>query len=884
MAMLRSQFLGTKLQPKSFSYKGALFSSELSFRYRPRYLAINGDSRGLRSFGTPSEHTKTYVKLSEEVQWALHNKNKPVVAMESAIYTHGFPNPHNLALAQDLEAIVRLHGAVPATIAIIGGIAKIGLDQQELEIIASSAGQPQTMKISRKDIPYIFGMGIAGRKLIGGTTVAGTMVLAHAAGIQVFGTGGLGGVHRGGQDTMDISADLTELGRTPVAVISSGCKSFLDIPRTLEYLETQGVGVFTFADGRSGDVDFPAFYTRDSGVKSPVVVRNEYEAASIIYAANNMFHTVPNASTFSSGLLFANPVPEKFAIPKEEIDFAISEAVREAAENNIHGPANTPYILARIKDITKGNSLPANRGLIESNVAMAAKVSVELNKMDRAELHLEQPREDNVAKARKSAEPFANIQYDRPHTKRPGNAVGKAFKSLSLDSTVPQSDSKDGDRAKSSGTTKSSISISDKLDSVQKSHGERDLPDISFPLASILVFGSVAVDTNCTANGTPQMHTSNIAKMSSSIGGVGYNVAFAAHLVGGNESVGLCSLVVDDVAGQTILSNRSLIQEDGLGTDGILKISSSTSRRTAQYIAVNDAKGDLVIAIADMGVFEERILDSHLSTIQVSDNLKWIVVDANWNPDTARAIMSKYSSLGVKVAFEPVSVAKSSRILQPSLKDRVNLGVYPQNMVNLTTPNQHELSAMHAAAREYGLFENEEWWKVIDAFGISSAGARDRFVSITNSAMTDRGIPLQTVQLLPFFPTIVTKLGVDGVLLTELLKPNDPRLRDPIHSKYILCRTFNMSDKLSIGGVYMRLYPCVEKVEDVVNVNGVGDTFLGVLVAGLARGLPLRNDLINLAQKGAVMTLRSKMSVHPKLRDLNKPLLDLVRGHHVEKA
>lgn len=325
---------------------------------------------GRNGFSTRANPGNDHIfKVSEEVQQALF-EGKPVVALETTIYTHGFPYPDNVALAKDLEYIVYKGGAIPATIGIIDGVARVGLNNTELTALASSAGKSVTMKVSRRDLPYILGMGIAGRKMNGGTTISGTMFLADRAGIKVFGTGGLGGVHRGGQDTMDISADLTELGRTPVAVISSGCKSFLDIPRTLEYLETQGAGVFTFADGRSGDIDFPAFYTRDSGVKGTMIVQNAREAAAIIFS-QSIFNK-------SSGLLFGNPIPEEFSIPKDEIDIAINQAVQEAAERGIHGHANTPFILARIKDLTEGRSIPANRALVESNVAMATKVAVEL--------------------------------------------------------------------------------------------------------------------------------------------------------------------------------------------------------------------------------------------------------------------------------------------------------------------------------------------------------------------------------------------------------------------------------------------------------------------------------------------------------------------------
>lgn len=209
----------------------------------------------------------------------------------------------------------------------------------------------------------------------GGTTIAGTMLLARIAGIRVFGTGGLGGVHRGGQDSLDISADLTELGRTRVAVVSSGCKGFLDIPRTLEYLETQGTVVATFADGREGAVDFPAFWARDSGTKSPAVVHDEKEAAAIILAQERL--------GIESGLLFANPIPEKYAIPSSEMAAAIETAVREASEKGYTGSTNTPYVLSRIRSLTNEKSVEANVGLVRANVAKAAKIAGELSKLSR---------------------------------------------------------------------------------------------------------------------------------------------------------------------------------------------------------------------------------------------------------------------------------------------------------------------------------------------------------------------------------------------------------------------------------------------------------------------------------------------------------------------
>ncbi len=208
---------------------------------------------------------------------------------------------------------------------------------------------------------------MVGQKIHGGTTIAGTMVLARLAGIRVFGTGGLGGVHRGGHISFDISADLTELGRTRMAVVCSGSKGFLDIPRTLEYLETQGVLVSTFADGRKENIDFPGFWARESGIKSPFVVQDEEHAAAIFLAQERL--------NIETGLLLANPVPEEYAIPGSEMSGIIEQAVRESNEQGVHGSENTPFILRRIRELTNGRSVPANKALVRSNVERATKLA-----------------------------------------------------------------------------------------------------------------------------------------------------------------------------------------------------------------------------------------------------------------------------------------------------------------------------------------------------------------------------------------------------------------------------------------------------------------------------------------------------------------------------
>jgi len=305
------------------------------------------------------------------------------VALESTIYTHGFPYPDNLSLASRLESLVRVNGGVPATVGILQGIARVGMGADELVRLVSATGHNNTMKVSRRDLGFVCALtGPNGKPLNGGTTVSATMILAHLAGIKVFATGGLGGVHRGVEQTMDVSADLTELGRTPVAVISSGCKSFLDIPKTLEYLETQGVAVATFADGRNGPLDFPAFWSRDSGVRSPAVLQDELEAAKVIQSHLSF--------GLQSGLHFANPIPEQHSVPLKRMEDVISQALKEAHDAGATGAASTPYILAKIKDLTGSDSVHANRALVEANVIRGTKVALALEKLRMDDVGLEE--------------------------------------------------------------------------------------------------------------------------------------------------------------------------------------------------------------------------------------------------------------------------------------------------------------------------------------------------------------------------------------------------------------------------------------------------------------------------------------------------------------
>lgn len=301
-----------------------------------------------------------YLDVSPEVAAAVR-EGKPVVALESTIISHGMPYPQNVETALEVERIIRECGAVPATIAIIGGRMKAGLSGEEIEHLGKKGHD--VAKASRRDLAVI-----AARGEDGATTVTTTMIIAHMAGIKVFATGGIGGVHRGAETTMDISADLEELGQTPVMVVCAGAKSILDLGLTLEYLETKGVPVIGY-----GTRELPAFYTRKSGFAVDYQIDTPEELAAAFHASQ--------ALGLRSGMLVTNPIPEEYAMDPEVINRAIDQAIAEAKEQGVHGKETTPFLLARVKDLTGGDSLDSNIQLVFNNARVAARTAVELAKL-----------------------------------------------------------------------------------------------------------------------------------------------------------------------------------------------------------------------------------------------------------------------------------------------------------------------------------------------------------------------------------------------------------------------------------------------------------------------------------------------------------------------
>ena len=302
-----------------------------------------------------------YLSITPEIEEALKN-GTPVVALESTILSHGMPYPENLEFAHKVEEVIRAEGAIPATMAVIGGKLKVGLNSEELEIMcrAENVG-----KMSRRDIPVYLATGKTGA-----TTVATTMLIASLAGIRVFATGGIGGVHRGGENTMDISADLQEFANTPVAVVTAGAKQILDIGRTLEYLETFGVPVLGFRTD-----EFPAFYCRTSGYKLDYCCQDEEEVAKIMNTKWEL--------GMKGGLVIGNPIPEEYALDFNEMEEVINKAIKLADEKHIRGKNITPFLLATIKDMTKGVAFASNVQLALNNARVAARIAVKYQELQK---------------------------------------------------------------------------------------------------------------------------------------------------------------------------------------------------------------------------------------------------------------------------------------------------------------------------------------------------------------------------------------------------------------------------------------------------------------------------------------------------------------------
>lgn len=756
------------------------------------------------------------IDVHPEVEDALA-AGKPVVALESTIITHGMPYPTSLQMAQSVERIVRSTGSIPATIAVIGGRIKIGLHPAELERLADQHSTPTAVKLSRRDIATAIAL-----KKDGGTTCCSTLIFAALAGIKVFATGGLGGVHRGGENTMDVSADLHELTRCPVGLVSAGVKSILDIRRTLEYLETLGVPVVSYAETN----DFPAFYSGRSGLESPWRVNDPRTAAHILHTHWQL--------GMSNGALFAVPIPAEYEAVGSALQEAVEQAVRESEEQNISnlGKAVTPWLLNRVGELTQGKSLASNVALIENTALVGGQIAVEYAKL-------------------------AGDRYDQDQC-YPMPGIREKPDELHSASDVT-----------SSGTTD-------------------DLKGQPLPNASLIVVGCAAVDiTSQPLMDSDLGHQSTSpGKVSISLGGVGRNIAEAAHRVlssYGSEflaTILLVSPVGNDSFGRLLSEETRML---GMRTDGLVPVHGGRSPVCSLLL---ERSGGLRAGVADMDLV--RDMDGHMTReFILAHKPKLLTVDGNLSPDTLKVVVSECLRNGVDVFFEPTSVVKSASIL-PAIAD--NLDQLAWAPIAFVSPNLLELAHVYQQAQLLDLTSHDQWWQVLDGLGLGSKFRTDldllsrRYASNHDTSrgnlafLVEKGVAQMAINLLPFFRHLVIKCGDLGVIVVMRFTGDDAAESSWSTESTNHHRRCVVSHSSTSGDiVVLQHFPAMRLSSDaLVNTTGAGDSLVGALLAVLVQSPKAFHSPINLqraidiAQHAALLSLQSPLAVSPLLSSLHE--------------
>ncbi|KAF9535420.1 indigoidine synthase A-like protein [Crepidotus variabilis] len=754
------------------------------------------------------------VDIHPEVEEALAH-NKPVVALETALVTHGLPHPASLDVPVKLEKIVRSQGSIPATIGLVGGRVKIGLERNELERLADRRGRPA--KISRRDIAAAIATGRDG-----GTTCSATLVFAALAGIKVFATGGLGGVHRGGENSLDISADLQELARCPVGLVSSGVKSILDIKRTLEYLETLGVPVISYSKTK----EFPAFFSRHSGHNVPWNMDDPLTAAKLLYTQNQL--------GLQNGALIAVPIPEEHEAAGKEIQKLVDQAVRESEENGANrlGNDTTPWLLDRIAKLSQGRSLTNNIALLENTAVVGGQIAVEYQKL----AGKESPRMNPSSSFRNYSVSLLGVQQNLVQSSSNSSQIPPA-------AIVPHPSD-----------------------------------------ANVIIVGCAAVDVTAqeTVGLSPELakHSTTPGRVNLSLGGVGRNIAEATHRVMKAKFPGLSSLLLapigEDPFAQIISSG---LQTSGMRTDGLITF---VDEDTAVCNMVLDGQGGLVGGVADMKINEKITADAiipHLTKHVPS----LVALDGNITPATLQALVAYCNEHRLKVLFEPTSVIKSNSVLPAvaaALKEE-----YLGAPITYCTPNLLELNQLYemAQSEQYGLMESQSWWSVVDSLNLGTAFRMEleqlsrRPITETNSRpgntlsfLVEQGVAQKAIHLLPFFQHLIIKCGDQGVLVVMNISPLDAATSGWKNEKSNPRQRHIVATGKSGEIIVIQHFPPLP-VEAVMNVTGAGDSFVGALLATLANSpaAPYNpktlNEAVSTAQKAAVLTLQSPFAVSPLL-------------------
>ncbi|CAE6419598.1 unnamed protein product [Rhizoctonia solani] len=754
-----------------------------------------------RTLATSNSGLSSLLTIHPEVEDALAH-GRPVVALESTVITHGLAYPENLKTAISCEKNVRENGAIPATIALLEGKLHVGLERRQLEVIADveslkNAGKAP-IKLSRRDIAPAMSLGQNG-----GTTIAGTTIIAHLAGIKVFATGGLGGVHRGGEISWDVSADLTELGRTPIAVVASGAKSILDIGRTLEVLETQGVTVASY----DNNGDWPAFFTPRSGYKAPWAFNNPKDAARSIYFAEKL--------GIQSGTIFGVPIPKEFESVGLEIQAAVEQAVRESEENGVakSGRDATPWLLTRVRDLTKGLSIPSNVALLENNARIGARIALEYAKL----------KANGLEGATSSYQPTPTntpiIKMSVQNAKSPLVVVGAAAMDITAQPTA----------SSTSGAHSTSPGI------VHMSPGgvARNVAEAAHRVLQVLL-------------PAPKFES----KRPLLISPVGQD-GFATALTFETESRGMRS-------------------------DGLLKFL-SPSVRTSVCNMFLDAKGDLQMGVADFGNITEIEggLTRVLERLEAATP-KIVAIDGNESSNTIFAIIEKVKALGSMTFYEPTSTAKCTRII-PAISNMLAkeeqkpyiTGSFP-NIIELR-------AMWEVARSEDGPIGSSYWWQVIDGFGSDLHRILAAQIKGDMMFLVDDGIIQMATQLIPFIKNLVIKCGSRGVAVIAHITDKEGAMNwisegSRLQKQQIVSRG---SDGSVLVVRYFPAHTVSQ--DSVHNVTGAGDTLVGALLASLVYNEATFSQprtlesAVNLAQRCAVLTIGSELAVSPMISAILRP-------------
>ncbi|KAG2023534.1 indigoidine synthase A family protein [Coprinopsis cinerea AmutBmut pab1-1] len=771
----------------------------LGVRYREPFRRFSS-LKSLKETGAP-------VDIHPEVEDALA-RNIPVVALETALVTHGLPHPYSFDVPLELEGAVRGTGAIPATIGLVHGRVKIGLEEHELERLATRTFQPA--KISRRDVAAAIAT-----KSDGGTTCSATLLLASLAGIKVFATGGLGGVHRGGENSMDVSADLQELTRCPVGLVSSGVKSILDIGRTLEYLETAGVPVIAYG----GTKEFPAFFSRHSGHHVPWNVEDPSIAAKMLHAQLQL--------GMKNGMLFAAPIPEQYSVAGELIQQCVNQAVRESEENGVaqSGKDATPWLLGRVLELSKGQSLESNIALLRNNAVIGGMIAVE------------------YAKLIGVGEQSDTTAYTPP----PGK-------------TVPFS--KDN-----AGQTKN--------------------PPKPGPV-DIAVVGSAALDITAKADSSvnPSLapHSTIPGSVSLTLGGVARNIAEASSRAAQAAYQGVSSVLVSPV-GEDLLGHilTEEITRVGMRNDGLIVL----PQRTAVCNMVLDSAGALVGGVADMNITQELTPEVFVPRL-AAHSPKYVAFDGNLDANSMQTLVHYCQEQKTQMLYEPTSVVKSARIL-PTLASWLKTARPTQPLVNHFTPNVLELQHVYEEARseEYDLMASDWWWDNVNSLSLGSnfrleveqlarQAVDDHDASKgTLAFLTERGIAQMAVHLLPFFQHIWIKCGAQGAIAVMQISAEEASSSGFANEHTNIAKRRIVAHGNGGEILVLQHFPPL-KIGKAANVTGAGDTFVGALLAGIAhdgkqiydtQGL---ESVVNTAQKAACLTLESHDAVSPLVSSLSK--------------